>query len=157
MKVLLLPPEKTLKPLARLRLLAADMAVNGSDRPEIVAAILASATPEDAREGLAYWARHLARDVVAAARKPTGSSPRAGSNHGQTDFGWGVAPVSEALAAIDRYCHRYVAIIGKVDLGRRVAAIVRPYMADHDVAGLSLIEVGRLAGVSAEDLEALAL
>jgi hypothetical protein len=132
MKVLVLPPEKTLKPLARLRLLAADMAVNGSDRPEIVAALNANATPEDLHEGFAYWARHLARDVVAAAHKAGGASPRAESHNGQTSFGWGAALVVEGLAEIDRYIHRYAGIIRKVDLGRR------------------------MAGASAEDLEALA-
>ena len=151
-----LPPEKLLKPLARLRLLAVDMAANGSDREAIVDAVLKAATPADAREGLAYWARHLARDLVAIAHKAAGGSPRAESKHGQTSFGWGPAPVEEGLAAIDRYTHRYVAIIERVDLGRRVAPAVRLFMADHDVTGMKLIDVARLAGISGEDLIALA-
>lgn len=149
------PPNKESKPLSRLRLIAIDMAIAGSERTEIVEAVTKAASPDDIREGFAYWARHLARDVVAAAHKAGGASPRAGSVDGQTDFGWANATVDDGLAAIDRYCHRYAKVVEKYELGRRVAARVRTYRESHEVAGAKLLEVARQAGVSAEDLLAL--
>jgi hypothetical protein len=64
-------------------------------------------------------------------------------------------PVLEVIPRMERYLRRYEKVQHHVDLFERVLALVRPYSLEHDVAGLSMEETCRLAGVSEEDIAAL--